>query len=34
MIRISMPLFTQLAIIGASFLAGVFAVLVHKWFHR
>jgi hypothetical protein len=33
-IRISMPLFTQLVIIGASFLAGAFAVLVHKWTNR
>lgn len=41
MIRISMPLFTQLVIIGASFLAGAFAVAVpklldrlDKWRHR
>ncbi len=31
MIRISMPLFTQLVIIAAAFLAGAFAVLVDKW---
>lgn len=34
MIRISMPLFTQLVIIVAAFLAGAFAVLVDKWSKR